>query len=274
MIRFFRLSGGGNDFLALAEPPSPPSPEEVAAWCARGVSAGADGLFVLSREGDAVRMVHFNADGGRADLCVNGVRCAARLARHLGWSGEELVIRTDSGEMRGRAAGAETAAVTLPPPPPPRPISVDGGARSAWSVRIGVPHLVLEWPQSLAAAPVAELGPALRRDPALGEEGANVDFVRFPDRGHLEIRTFERGVEAETLACGSGVLAAVAVGVALDRLVLPAEVVTRGGFPFRVDGAVREGRVTAWELAGDARLVAEGILLPGASQTPRPPRWS
>ena len=77
MTEFFRLSGSGNDFLALVEPRREPTAGEIRAWCRRGLSLGADGLFVLRRSGGGARMDHFNADGGRADLCINGTRCAA-----------------------------------------------------------------------------------------------------------------------------------------------------------------------------------------------------
>ena len=80
MTRYYRLSGGGNDFLALTEPPEMPGSGRIQAWCRRGLSLGADGLFVLERQGDRVRMDYWNADGLPADLCLNGTRCAARLA--------------------------------------------------------------------------------------------------------------------------------------------------------------------------------------------------
>jgi diaminopimelate epimerase len=83
-VAYWRLSGAGNDFLALIEPPDEPSPAEIAAWCRRGSSLGADGVFVIWREpAGHVRMDHYNADGGVAELCVNGTRCAARLAFDL-----------------------------------------------------------------------------------------------------------------------------------------------------------------------------------------------
>jgi len=94
MRHFFRLSGGGNDFLALVEPIDEPTPDQVRAWCHRGLSLGADGLFLLHRSPDGARMRHFNADGSLAELCLNGTRCAVRLARHLGWTDNEIVIET------------------------------------------------------------------------------------------------------------------------------------------------------------------------------------
>ena len=272
MSEFFRLSGGGNDFLALVEPRREPTSEQIRAWCARGLSLGADGLFVLRRSADGARMSHFNADGSRAELCINGTRCAALLAFELGWAEEELAVETGAGPVPARRAGSREIALDLPAPRPPEEIALDHGGRrfSGWRVDSGVPHFVTVWPRPLGDAPVAELGPPLRRHPALGEAGANIDFVRYPATDRLEIRTFERGVEAETLACGTGVLAAAAVGLATGRLEAPVAALTAGGFVLTV-GSTAAGHLS---LAGDARLLAAGTLREAATELPEPPRWT
>lgn len=275
MTRFFQLSGSGNDFLALAEPSDEPTAEQVRAWCRRGVSLGADGVFTLHRNEAAADkaagavMIHYNADGSRAELCLNGTRCAARLAFELGWAQREVTVETDSGPMVARALSGARVALAVPPPAaPPRRItlSTEGRDWDGWRVVVGVPHLVLLWPEPLAAAPVASLGARLRHHPDLAPAGANVDFVRFPAAGRMEIRTYERGVEAETLACGTGTLAAAAAGLAAGVTELPLEVVTRGGLPLGVGGTPDR-----WELAGDARLLARGELFRDAEVSPSPP---
>lgn len=274
MTSFYKLSGGGNDFLALVEPEEEPTPESIRAWCSRGVSLGADGLFTLARvENGGARMVHYNADGGRAELCINGTRCAARLAFHLDWAEDSIAIHTDSGDIAATAKGRSSVGLDLEPPsdaPEPMTLEVAGQAVSGWRTRVGVPHLVIAWGRSLGNAPVAELGPGLRAHEQLGAAGANVHWVDYSTPHRFGIRSFERGVEAETLACGSGVLAAVAVGLHLGRVELPAEAATRGGFVLRVSGRVDGGRPVAWRLAGDARLLAEGVLLPESVQLPEP----
>ncbi len=271
---FYKLSGSGNDFLALVEPEREPTPEEIRSWCARGLSLGADGLFVLRRQPPGARMTYSNADGRRAALCVNGTRCAARLAFELDWASTEIVVETDAGPIPARLSG-DRVALALAEPARPERLEVEAGGRriEGWRVSIGVPHFVLPWPETLAKAPVAELGPVLRAHAAFGEAGANVDFVRFPGRARIEIRTFERGVETETLACGSGVLAAAATGMALGRLELPATALTAGGFELGIERAAGTAP-TRWLLAGDARMVAEGSLLAGASGAPPPAVWS
>ena len=274
MTEIFRVSGAGNDFLALVDPSDAPTPGLIRAWCRRGVSLGGDGLFVLRREEGGVAMEYFNADGYPADLCLNGTRCAAQLAFHLGWAQGPVRLRTGAGEVYARRIDESRVAVELPvPAEPPRELTVEAGG-SSWTghrLLVGVPHFVLLWPEGLETAPVRELGRLLRYHPAFGPPGTNVDFVRFPSQDRMEIRTYERGVEDETLSCGTGVLASSAVGVSLGRARLPLRVATQGGFELEVAGNLQGGR---WSLAGDARVVAEGELLAGALASPAPPPWA
>lgn len=277
MTRFFRLSGGGNDFLALVEPQDDPAPAQVRAWCRRGVSLGADGLFRLRRSPDGVEMIHFNADGGRAELCLNGTRCAVQLAHHLGWCEHEVDVVTDAGTVHGRRDDDATVSIEVPAPEggSERVLTVDSDTVPGWSIRVGVPHFVVPWSRSLDTAPVDRLGPALRSHLDLGEEGANIDWVRFLAADRIEIRTYERGVEGETLACGTGVLAAVAIGLERGNVELPVRATTLGGFELTVEAAApRSDAGRRWRFRGDARIVCEGHLRPGAIAGLEPARWS
>ncbi|MEM7582544.1 MAG: diaminopimelate epimerase [Acidobacteriota bacterium] len=273
---FFKMSGAGNDFIALAAPDRPPTSAEIRAWCRRGLSLGADGVFTLERQQPFVRMGYYNADGERSDLCLNGCRCAVRLAFHLDWveDGSELELETDIGVLRARRNSDDHITLELPRIiERPREISLegDGFLLQGRLLRVGVPHLVLPWKQPLSEAPVTELGPALRAHPAVGADGANVNFVRFPTRDHCQLRTYERGVEAETLACGTGIVATVAAGLAEGQLTSPVTALTAGGHQLRVEGSL-DGR-KPWTLEGDARIVATGILQPGAFANPATPAW-
>jgi diaminopimelate epimerase len=313
MTAFFKVSGSGNDFVALAEPAVDPQPEHIRAWCRRGVSLGADGVFVLRRPAKAIHgggpvpvpvphregrarltrggaesraeaslaasgaesraeapgaaevaMAYFNADGHPADLCLNGTRCAAQLAFHLGWAGSELRVSTAAGPFRARRLDPRSVALELGlEVQEPRELAtvLDGTPHQGWSVTVGVPHFLLLWPGELDEAPVVELGRPLRHHGAFQPGGTNVSFVRFVDSRRFAIRTYERGVEDETLSCGTAVVAAAALGLALGRLVGPATAATRGGFELTVGRDPDSGRFT---LAGDARIVAAGELLPGA----------
>jgi diaminopimelate epimerase len=283
-MQFFKLSGAGNDFLALVEPESPPTAIEIAAWCRRGLSVGADGLFVLARRtGGAVRMDYYNADGLPAALCLNGTRCAARLALELGWQQDRVRIVTGAGEVLAErmVTGSADAIALDAPLPVEQPIleridialaTGDRHVVEGHRVTIGVPHFVIEAHEGVRAAPVAELGPPVRHHAAFSPEGTNVHFVSYRDGG-FDIRSWERGVEAETLACGSGVLAATAVGLALGRSKLPVTARTRGGFLLRVEGTTSGGSPDRWRLTGEARLVARGELLPGAIASVEETRW-
>jgi len=277
MTSYYRLSGGGNDFLAFLEPENLPDSEKIRALCTRGLSLGADGLFTLRRTAAGAQMDYFNADGRGAALCLNGARCAGRLAFHLGWGEHELEVLTGAGAVTARLADDGEISLDVPPPrgrPKPVDIPIEGETYSGFRIRIGVPYFVLPWAETLARAPVSELGERLRHAPEVGPSGANVDFVRFPDEQRIEMRVFERGVEAETLASGTGVLAAVAVGIHLGRSTLPAEILTKGGHVLAVDGEVEDNRPVRWTLSGDARLLAEGDYHDIAQSNPLPPDWS
>ncbi len=274
MTHFYKVSGSGNDFLALAEPFRIPDAGTIRAWCRRGISLGADGLLVLRREGNGAAMDYFNADGLAADLCLNGTRCAAQLAFHLGWAEAMVRVRTAAGDFPAHRLDTSRVAVDLPfPAEPPRPLAVraegaHGPEHAGHSILVGVPHFVLVWPEGLERAPVRELGREIRHHAAFGAAGTNVNFVRFPAPDRMEIRTYERGVEDETLSCGTGVLAGAAVGLATGQARLPLRVATQGGFELQVGGDLAMGR---WSLSGDARIVAEGEMLPGALANPAAP---
>jgi diaminopimelate epimerase len=271
MIPFFKLSGCGNDFIALAEPTSPPTAAEIRAWCRRGVSLGADGVFSLRRlAGAVVEMRYWNSDGGEAALCLNGTRCAARLAFHLGWQRDRVTVRTGAGDLLARDLGGGAVAAEAPRPGPARALvlATADGSFEGWLVDAGVPHLVCFRDAPLEEVPIERWGPPLRHHRDLGPAGANVDFARLHGPRELSIRSFERGIEGETLACGTGVLATAAAALAAGRAELPLRAVTRGGFTLEVLGPATGSSVERWELAGDARLVAAGTLFAAAGALP------
>lgn len=274
---FYKLSGAGNDFIALVEPERDPPAEEIRAICARALSLGADGLLVLKRRpAGGIDLGYWNSDGGRCDFCLNGSRCAIQLAATLGLAEADTFfeLQTDAGLLQGRRRGEHEAELRLPEgfagEPRPRILEVDGQSWAGYQVLVGVPHFVLPWDQNLATVPIAELGARLRHHEELGPGGANVNFVRWLGAEAFEIRTFERGIEGETLACGSGVVASFRVGRQLGVLGPEANALTSGGFHLELKDH-GEGR---FEIAGDARLIARGELLPGAARLPLPARWS
>ncbi len=215
-----KVEGAGNDFLlgvgAWAAPLASDA-ELVRRLCRRRLGIGADGTLALFAEPpEAVRVVYRNADGGEASFCANGTRCAARAAVELLGLPERLTVRTAWAEIPAVVAGG-TVSLDLPAPPAPLRklrLNVEGSDWEAELLEVGVPHLVVSVAGDLDAFPVARVGPALRSHPALGAAGANVNFVSAAGAGRVALRSWERGVEGETLSCGSGVVAAAMVWLA------------------------------------------------------------
>ena len=264
---FLLVSGAGNDFIALVEQPAP-AVETIEAWCRRGVSVGADGLFTLRRlSAGRYALDYANADGARAALCLNAARCAARLAFEREPDAASLTIETGAGVLVAEPVDDLSTAVLVPAPGAGQATTLraNGHEHRGRRVDVGVPHFVLRWPGDLDEAPVASLGPALRAHPDLGAEGANVHFVGVEPPGRFRIRSYERGVEAETLACGTGVVAAAACEIAEGRLALPVTALTRSGFRLQVSAAADgPDGASRWRLSGDARIIARGAVMPGA----------
>lgn len=266
---FAKFSGAGNDFILLDARRAPlprPLGDWVRAVCRRGVSLGADGVVVIegSRAG-ALRVRFYNPDGRRHAFCGNGSRCAARWEALRRRRQGDVVLDTDAGRVRARVHGGEVQselAFALGKPRR-RDLRVGGRRVRGYQVMAGVPHFVLlrDVP---GARPLPPLAARLRSHPAL-RGGANVDFVGAPRHGVRPIRTYERGVEGETLACGSGCVAAALVLLELHPgLRSPLRFRVRSGAIISIRFRRRSGRPDAWRLCGEARLICEGRVGTGA----------
>jgi diaminopimelate epimerase len=259
--RFTKMAGGGNDFLVFEADGrglSEGDRARLSLLCRRGLSVGADGaLFLSPSDSRRVRLDYFNADGGLASFCANGTRCAARYAVTRGLvSGEELDIETGWARIPARV-GKERVTLHLPPLPPSGQgvrVSGDGLPAAGTPMCVGVPHLVVFVERDLAALPIERVAPPLRRHPDL-PDGANVNFVEVLSEQRLAIRTFERGVEGETLACGSGVVASAVVAAREGRVRPPVVCETRSGVSFTVGFTPSDGAISDATLEGDAREV-------------------
>jgi diaminopimelate epimerase len=261
------MAGGGNDFLVFeadGRALGDGDRARVALLCRRGLSVGADGaLFVATSGPGRVRLDYFNADGGLASFCANGTRCAARYAAARGVVPDaELEIETGWARIRA-AVGRDRVTLHLPPLPPagdPVRVSGDGLPPQGTPMRVGVPHLVVfVEPGRLADLPVARLAPPLRRHPDL-PDGANVNFVEVTGPDRLAVRTFERGVEGETLACGSGVVASAVVAARDGRVRPPVACGTKSGVSFSVAFTPSDASISDATLEGDAREIFTGEL--------------
>ena len=262
-LRFTKMSGAGNDFIVMTYDQARLIEGEPTAWtrrvCRRGLSVGADGVIVVRPEAPGrVVMTFLNPDGSGA-FCGNGTRCAARFARAQGWCGDSVTLTTAIGDVPAELT-ADSVRITLPAPTDAGRVELDlldGRVSGRW-VTAGVPHFVVPV-RDLAGTPVVEQGRLLRRHPHFGAAGVNVDFVAWRRDGGLGIRTFERGVEAETLSCGSGAVAA-AFAARLDGAAERMLVVPWSDVPLHVTLAGPADKPVTAVLEGDARFVFEGTL--------------
>lgn len=266
--RFWKMSGSGNDFAftdgrgnrQVAEQWSDPA--FIARLCAAHTGVGADGVAILQESAtEDFRLRYFNRDGSLGELCGNASLCATRLAVELGVAdAEEMSFETDAGVVRARIRQG-LPEIDLQPPTGLDPhvgISRLAGERRLGFVDSGVPHLVVRT-DDLAAVDLPARGPELRYHESL-RAGANVNWVAQDGAGSWAMRTYERGVEAETLACGTGAVACALLlrewgeadraGVALK---------TRSGSELAVRFRESDGGLVP-SLRGEGRIVFEGIL--------------
>ncbi len=235
-LSFVKMHGAGNDFVLLAADElagEPLTPATVAHLCDRRLGIGADGLLLLAAGDPDVdfRMVYYNADGLPAEMCGNGARCVVAYAHQRGRIGDHCRFATDAGIVTGRRFEDGSVEVSLPAwyDLDLEMTLTDSPFSPHYFCNTGVPHLVIPV-DDVDTIDVAGQGRPLRHHPQLGAAGANVNWVdqRGTD-GCLRYRTYERGVEAETLACGTGAAAVAVVLAALGRTVSPVDLLTRGG---------------------------------------------
>jgi diaminopimelate epimerase len=263
---FYKMSGSGNDFVMVDARSDPPGkladPQVVARVCARGTGVGADGIVFLQPSAiAAVKLVYLNADGSRAEFCGNATLCTTRLAEELGvGSGSGFAIETDSGVVSARFDGV-TPEIDLQPVVEVRPeasqIALQSGETRIGFVVVGVPHLVIRC-RDVATVDVVGRGRPLRSHPSFAA-GANVNFVSRAAGGRWRVRTYERGVEAETLACGSGAVATAILLTIWGEAAEVVEIETTSGKSLRVR-LEHDARCWKPSLAGEGRIVYQGSL--------------
>lgn len=258
-VSFWKMHGAGNDFVLICDDDASFPQSDAAGMarlCAAHTGIGADGLILLQPSDCAdFRMVFFNPDGTPASMCGNGARCAARLAADLGRAPMHMHIETAAGIHRAERLAGDLVRLELPEPrqaPTAFCVNWEGADYDGWSLNTGVPHAVIPV-RSLAALDVARFGAFVRHHEWFAPAGTNVDFMERPaeEGAPIAVRTYERGVEAETLACGTGVVATALVALALEWRRSPVEVRTVGGDLLRVEEK-------PLRLTGPARYVFRG----------------
>ncbi len=265
---FYKMTGSGNDFIMLDGRTSAGcdwTKELITEVCDRRSGVGADGVVLLTPEGPGeVRMVYFNADGSRAAMCGNAALCATRLAAHLEMGpAVGLRLLADAGAVETCCTEPDDRAeIRFPDTDVPKPVTSIAkapGEREIWLGTVGVPHLLV-LVDDVGTVDVPGRGGALRFDPVSGPAGANVNFLSPGDpAGPWLIRTYERGVEAETLACGTGTAAAALALATRGHLELPAEFRSAGGEVLTVRSRLDGGRAADLWLGGQGRLVFRGV---------------
>lgn len=264
---FYKLTGSGNDFVFVDARSEPAGrlerPEIVSALCARGTGVGADGIVFLeasSRHGEAFSIRYLNRDGSLASLCGNASLCSVRLAAELQIveAGEEFAFGTGAGRVRGRLTedGPEIDLQPVSELTAHARLDAQPGERHVGFAMVGVPHVVVLC-ESVETVDVAGRGRAIRNDRSL-VAGANVNFVARAVDGRWRLRTYERGVEAETLACGTGAVATSALLSAWGYADESSTLETRSGLPLRVRFRTATDGVVTPSLNGEGRIVFRG----------------
>ena len=237
-IDFYKMSGSGNDFILVDNRAklieAALAPELARNLCRRKVSVGADGLILIENDDEVdFRWNFFNADGSTAEMCGNGGRCVARLANILGICGPSLSFRTLAGIIRAEVSGSRVK-LQMTEPRDLRldlELEVNGQRFNTHFINTGVPHTVfiLDGPEMLAQQEVVGQGRKVRYHSQFAPAGTNVNFIAVLGEQALAIRTYERGVEDETLACGTGATAVALVGAAKGMVSPPVDVHTKSG---------------------------------------------
>ena len=266
-VRFWKLEGAGNDFLGLDGRAGgfKLKRQQIADLCDRRRGVGADGVLVVEKpkvRGADFRMRYYNSDGGEAEMCGNGARCFALLARAVsGRKGNVLRIQTQAGLVTLQIRGQEVQ-VSMTEPTKlrlGRKVVVAGRKVVVDFLNSGVPHAVL-FVRSVRSIDVAKQGRAIRYHSAFAPSGTNVNFVEIGRGNRIYVRTYERGVEGETLACGTGVVASSILSNLRRGLRSPILVTTRGGDHLRVGFSMVNGQARKVTLQGPARIVYTGVI--------------
>ncbi len=265
-ITFFKASGSGNDFIIIDNRNKVVDEKNlsdfIAKVCRRKMSVGADG-FILIENSDTVdfKWRFYNSDGSRVEMCGNGARCAARFAYINGIAGTRMSFETDAGIISAQITDHRVK-IGMTDPLDMRmdyTIRLKGGPLTVSSINTGVPHVVIAV-KDIDPVDVFGLGREIRFHPTYAPAGTNVNFVSLRNDGILINRTYERGVEDETLACGTGSVAAALITAYKFNNPSPVNVLTRSGEYLTVHFMKENDQFSGIHLEGNARMIYKGDL--------------
>ena len=266
MLRFTKMNGAGNDFVMLDNRAGELqlTPAAIARICDRHRGIGADGVLVVEQpaNGADFRMRYYNSDGGEAEMCGNGARCFARFADRIAGPLEQVTFETPAGVIAAELQGKLVRLRMSDPTDLRLDIDIALGAEPIRGhyVNSGVPHVVLPVQDDLEKIDVHALGSEVRRHELFQPKGANVNFVKQRGERTIAIRTYERGVEAETLACGTGVVASALIFAAKHEVSGPIGVLVRGGDELSVDFRRSGQSFSDVTLTGPADFAFDGTI--------------
>ena len=271
-IAFYKMSGSGNDFIIIDNRDLSLNVGDLSVFvrkvCERKVSVGADGLLLIEPSSIAdFKWKFFNSDGSVAEMCGNASRCVARFAFENGITGRTLSFETPVGIITAEVHGDVVKARLTNPSALQQNVRIflTGGECGLDCIDTGVPHAVC-FVASVEACDVVGTGREIRRHDAFQPRGTNADFALVIDRHNMRVRTYERGVEDETLACGTGVVASVLAAAGRNFVDSPVDVTVQSGEILRVYFTVREGRFEEIYLEGKVKIVYQGLLFEEAYQ--------
>ena len=265
MLRFTKMNGAGNDFVMIDNRAGAVqlSPEQIIRICDRHRGIGADGILLLEKgsNGADFRMRYYNRDGGEAEMCGNGARCFARFANKIADASAKVSFQTPAGLIRGELHGE---LVTLQMSEPKDlclgfEVTTDAQQERVHFINSGVPHVVVSV-SKVDDVDVRKRGAALRYHKEFSPAGANVNFIEKRTANKILVRTYERGVEDETLACGTGVVASALVFAATEKIDGPIGVTVRSGSELSVDFKRAGNKFTNVTLTGPAEFAFEGTI--------------
>jgi diaminopimelate epimerase len=265
MLRFTKMNGAGNDFVMLDNLAGiiQLTAEQISKICDRHRGVGADGILLLEKatNGADFRMRYYNRDGGEAEMCGNGARCFARFAEKVAGTKGPIKFETLAGIIGARVKG-DSVTLQMSDPTELRlnvKLQLEGEDAAVNFINTGVPHVVVPVSR-VEMVNVQARGAAIRYHEMFSPKGTNANFLETRGKKKIAIRTYERGVEEETLACGTGVVASALVFAAMETIEGPVSVLVRGGSELTVDFEKDGNRFRNVTLSGPAEFVFEGAI--------------
>jgi diaminopimelate epimerase len=265
MLRFTKMNGAGNDFILIDNRAGDVhlNRNQIARLCDRHRGIGADGILLLETASDHTdfRMRYFNADGGEAEMCGNGARCFARFANKVARKKGKVSFETPAGLIAAELTG-DLVSLQMTEPTDMRlniKLPVAGKAPAVHFINSGVPHVVIPVSR-IDEVDVRREGAAIRHHEMFSPKGANVNFIEQRGPSKIAVRTYERGVEDETLACGTGIVASALIFAATENVRSPVTVLARGGDELQVEFKKTGDQFRSVILTGPAEFVFEGTI--------------